>query len=200
MAYCSRCGAVVETRVPAGDDRPRAVCTSCATVHYDNPKTVVGCLVEHEGGVLLCRRAIEPGHGLWTIPAGFLELSESLMEGAKRETLEEACARVRITAPHALLDLPHIGQTYAMFRADIPDGRYEAGDESLEVRVFGLDELPWGALAFPVVHFGLRFYVEDRDARARHMHLGSLRWTRGGDRFDAEQYVVDDHLRLPVRD
>ena len=198
MAFCSRCGAALETRVPDGDDRPRAVCPRCATVHYDNPKTVVGCLVEHEGGVLLCRRAIEPGHGRWTIPAGFLELSESLMEGARRETFEEARANVRIAAPHALLDLPHIGQTYALFRASLPDGRYEAGPESLEVRVFRIDEVPWDDLAFPVVHFVLRFWAEDREAAVRHVHVGALRWNEQGDRFDARAYVMEDHIRLPI--
>ena len=197
MRYCSQCGAPVERRVPTNDDRPRAVCTSCATVHYENPRTVVGCVVEHEEKLLLCRRAIEPARGRWTVPAGFLELEESFVEGALRETFEEAEASVEVLAPHALLDLPHIGQNYALFRARLSSG-YGAGAESLETRLFALDELPWDELAFPVMHFALRLYVEDRRAGRHRMHLGIVRWKGQGHRFDVGSYELSGHLAVPV--
>ena len=106
MKFCFECGAGMEQRVPAGDDRERWACTTCEYIHYENPRTVAGCVVEEAGKVLLCRRAIEPARGLWTIPAGFLELGESTREGALRETLEEAEAEVSIGSPHAYLDIP----------------------------------------------------------------------------------------------
>ncbi len=199
MNYCSVCGAPNELRIPAGDDRERAVCTACDTVHYVNPRAVVGCVVEHEGALLLCRRAIEPALGKWTMPAGFLEIGESLVEGARRETREEACAEVEVLAPFAQLDLPHIGQHYALYRARMLSPGFAAGVESLEVRMFGLDELPWEELAFPVVHFALRFYVEDVRARRQLLHLGVLRWLGAGSRYDAANYEVAEHLPVPLQ-
>lgn len=197
LKYCQQCGAGIERRVPAGDDRPRAVCTACATVHYENPRTVVGCVVEEGSRLLLCRRAIEPAHGLWTVPAGFLELGESFVEGALRETREEALAAVEVIAPHSLLDLPHIGQHYALFRARLRSG-FGAGAESLETRLFSLDELPWDELAFPVIHFALRLYVTDRAAGRHRMHLGIVRFNGSGPRFQASSYELQGHLAVPV--
>ncbi|MCK5943864.1 MAG: NUDIX hydrolase, partial [Planctomycetes bacterium] len=110
MKFCCDCGGDLIDRVPDGDDRSRRWCRACEKAHYQNPLVVVGCLVERDDELLLCRRAIEPGHGRWTVPAGFLELGETLAQGAARETLEEAGARVEVVAPHSLLDLTHIGQ------------------------------------------------------------------------------------------
>jgi len=200
MNFCAHCGGPLERRVPAGDDRERAVCTGCGTVHYENPRTVVGCLVEHQGGLLLCRRAIEPGHGLWTLPAGFLELDESLVAGARRETREEACAEVEVEAPHSFLDLPHIGQSYALFRARIAaGGHYAPGEESLATEVFPLDGLPWDELAFPAVHFALQLYVEDRERDQPRVHTAVVHWRGSGSRFDASEYQLLDHLGVPIR-
>lgn len=198
MKFCPDCGSPNEQRIPAGDDRERAVCTACGTVHYVNPRAVVGCVVEHEGSLLLCRRAIEPAHGKWTMPAGFLEIGESLVEGARRETREEACAEVEVLAPFAQLDLPHIGQHYALYRARMTRPEFAAGIESLEVRLFGLDEIPWDELAFPVVHFALRFYLDDLRADRQQLHLGVLRWLGTGSRYDARNYEVDEHLPVPL--
>ena len=201
MKFCPLCAAPLERRVPPGDDRERAVCSACGTVHYENPRTVVGCLVEHEDQLLLCRRAIEPGHGLWTTPAGFLELQESLADGAKRETREEACAEVEIVAPHAFLDLPHIGQSYALFRARlrVEEGPgFRPGDESLETALFAPDALPFGELAFPVVHFALELWLQDRSRGRPRLHTAALRWNGEGSRFDPRRYDLEGHLGVPL--
>jgi len=200
MKFCSHCADPLVEEVPPGDDRPRKVCPGCGAVHYRNPLAVVGCLVEREDELLLCRRAIEPARGRWTVPAGFLELGEAAREGARRETREEALAEVEVGMPHALFDLPHIGQTYSLFRARLTAPGFGVGEESLEVAFVRAAEIPWDELAFPVMHFALRLWVEDRaESRAR-LHLGALRWMGVGSRFDAANYALDDHLRMPVAD
>ncbi|URD77658.1 nudix hydrolase 23 [Musa troglodytarum] len=110
ICFCHSCGNPTKHVIPDGEEKIRAVCTVCGKIHYENPKMVVGCLVEHNDKVLLCKRKIEPSYGLWTLPAGFLEIGESAAEGAARETLEEACAEVEIISPFAQLDIPLIGQ------------------------------------------------------------------------------------------
>src|SRR5262245_45123703 len=132
MRFCSQCGQGVSLRIPEGEDRERHVCGGCGAIHYQNPKMVVGCLIEHAGKILMCRRAIEPRLGLWTIPAGFLEIGESAVAGAVRETEEEADARVRVIAPYAHFDVPHIGQAYIVYRAELLEERFGPGPESLE--------------------------------------------------------------------
>ena len=117
MNFCNNCGARVERLIPPGDNLPRFVCARCGTIHYENPKIVVGCIPEWEKGILLCRRAIEPRHGLWTVPAGFMENGETTAQGALRETLEEANARVEMLGLYALFNIPHINQVYMLFRA-----------------------------------------------------------------------------------
>ncbi|MFN3242373.1 MAG: NUDIX hydrolase [Planctomycetota bacterium] len=198
MKFCSDCGGALVDRVPPGDDRTRRWCDACEKAHYQNPLVVVGCLVARGDEILLCRRAIEPAHGKWTVPAGFLELGETLAAGAARETFEEAGARVEIVAPHSLLDLTHIGQHYAMFRARLTSPEIEAGVESLECAFFPLDDLPWRELAFPAVHFALRLLLDDRAAATTHVHHGQLHWTGEGSRFDAANYVIEEHLRTPL--
>ena len=198
MKYCPACAAPLDEKIPAGDDRPRKVCPSCGAIHYRNPLPVVGCLVERDDEVMMCRRAIEPGHGLWTLPAGFLELGESAQAGARRETREEACAEVEIVAPFVQFDLPHIGQTYSIFRARMRTPDFAAGQESLDVAFVGLEAIPWSELAFPVIHFALRFFVEDRNEGRTSLHLGALVWNTEGSRFDAANYAVDEYSRLTV--
>lgn len=198
MKFCSQCGGALAQRTPPGDDRDRSICTKCDFVHYQNPVVVVGCLIEREDELLLCRRAIEPAHGKWTTPAGFLELGETIAEGAKRETREEALADVEITAPHSFLDLTHIGQHYAIFRARLLRPEFGAGDETLEARFFPFDELPWDELAFPSVHFAIRLLLDDHAAGAQHVHHGQVRWSGEGSRFDPQNYVIVGHLRTPI--
>ena len=163
IKFCSSCGDDrIEFRIPEGDNLPRFVCAACGTIHYQNPKVVVGCLPEWEEKVLLCRRAIEPRHGLWTLPAGFLENGETVAAGAIRETHEEAGARVAIGELYTMISLPHISQIYMMFRARLLDLDFAPGPESLEVRLFHEDEIPWEELAFRTIGRTLRTYFLDR--------------------------------------
>ncbi len=174
MNFCSHCGSPVELRVPAGDNRPRFVCPSCATVHYQNPKVVTGCIPEWEGRILLCRRAIEPRYGLWTLPAGFMENGETTMEGAARETLEEARARVDITALYTAFNLPHVNQIYLLFRGRMVEPSFGPTQESLEVQLLAEREIPWDRLAFPVVAETLRLYFKDRADGGFGTHIGDI--------------------------
>jgi ADP-ribose pyrophosphatase YjhB (NUDIX family) len=173
--YCSVCGAErIEFRVPDGDTLPRYVCAACGTIHYQNPKIVVGCLPEFGEQVLLCLRAIEPRRGLWTLPAGFLENGETLTAGATRETLEEANARVALGPLYTIISLPHISQVYMMFRAQLLDRDFGPGPESLEVRLFDEDEIPWEQLAFRTIGRTLRNYFLDRKLGAFGTHVSAL--------------------------
>lgn len=142
-------------RVPSGDTLVRRVCNTCGFVDYENPKIVVGAVVRHEEKLLLCRRAIEPRIGYWTIPAGFMELNETPEEGARREALEEACTHIRITGLLAVYSIPRISQVQLIHIAELASPEFAAGPESLEVRLFDWDEIPWGELAFPSVQWAL---------------------------------------------
>jgi ADP-ribose pyrophosphatase YjhB (NUDIX family) len=175
MRFCSHCGAPTPVfRIPEGDTLPRHVCEVCNTIHYVNPKVVVGCLPEWEGLILLCRRAIEPRRGLWTAPAGFLENKETLEAGAARETLEEANARVELAGLYTVISLPHISQVYMMFRARLLDLDFGPGDESLEVRLFREEEIPWDELAFRTIGRTLRNYFLDRKLGDFPLHVSAL--------------------------
>lgn len=175
MNYCSHCGsAQLVRKVPEGDNLPRFVCERCHTTHYQNPKIVVGCLPEWEDKILLCKRAIEPRYGLWTLPAGFMENNETLEQGAARETWEEAQARLEQLSLYTVFSLPHISQVYIIFRAQLCDLTYAAGVESLDVRLFSKDEIPWDELAFPVIHKTLIHYFQDRANGEFPVHVGEL--------------------------
>ncbi|MCG6865847.1 MAG: NUDIX hydrolase [Thiogranum sp.] len=163
MKFCSTCGASVSLRIPEGDNRERFVCTGCQTIHYQNPKIVAGSIPEWDGQILLCRRAIEPRYGLWTLPAGFMENGETTEQAAMRETWEEAGARIEILGLYSIFSIPHISQVYMLFRGELVEGVYEAGDESLECRLFDARTLPWDRLAFPVVQETLTRYFEAKD-------------------------------------
>jgi len=168
MKYCSACGNEVVYRIPPGDSRPRFLCESCETVHYQNPRVVTGCLVTWEDRVLLCRRNIEPRRGYWTLPAGFLENGETAEAGAIRETWEEAQARVELDDLYTLFSLPHISQIYMFFRGRLLAPEYAAGAESEAVELFREEDIPWGELAFPVVRETLEHFFADRiDRRFR---------------------------------
>ena len=161
MKYCSTCGQPVTTIVPGGDNRPRAVCTACAAIHYVNPKIVAGCVLEHQGQILLCRRAIEPRLGFWTVPAGFMELGETVSEAAIRETWEEALARVELGPLFSVVDVVHAGQVHVFFRGRLLGPDFGAGVETLETRLFRPDEIPWSELAFPSIRIALEQYLEN---------------------------------------
>ncbi|MDP1548835.1 MAG: NUDIX hydrolase [Nitrosomonas sp.] len=172
MKYCSNCSATVELLIPEGDSLPRYVCTTCNIIHYQNPKMVVGCIPEWEDKILLCRRAIEPRLGWWTLPAGFMENNETLEQAAARETLEEANARVEIGNLYAIYSLPHISQVYLLFRARLLDLDFKPGIESLEVKLLSENEIPWEEMAFRVIHDPLIQYFKERK-------LGKLGFHRG---------------------
>lgn len=174
MIFCSNCGARLIVKIPAGDDRPRYVCEACATIHYQNPKIVAGCLPTWNGRLLLCRRAIEPRYGLWTLPAGFMENGETLEQAAARETWEEARARVGKMTLYGVFSIPYISQVYIMFRAGIEEESFAPGPESLEVRLFGEHEIPWDELAFPVVRRTLGNYCSDLKENAFPVHVEEI--------------------------
>jgi len=179
VKFCSACGSPnLALRVPDGDTLPRVVCAECATIHYQNPKVVVGCLPEWQDRVLLCRRAIEPRYGLWTLPAGFMENNETAGEGAAREALEEANAKVEIEELYTVYSIPNISQVYMMFRAKLIDPDVSPGTESLEVKLVTEDEIPWNQLAFAMVKKTLEFYLEDRRTGVFRPRFGDIRPTK----------------------
>jgi ADP-ribose pyrophosphatase YjhB (NUDIX family) len=174
MQFCSHCGARVALRVPPGDTLPRHVCDGCGTIHYRNPLMVVGTVPEWEDQVLLCKRAIEPRYGYWTLPAGFMELGETTAQAAVRETLEEAKARVELGEAFALLSVPHVDQVHLFYRARLLDTDFGAGEESLEVALFRESEIPWAELAFRTVATTLRHFHADRKEGRFRMHAGDI--------------------------
>ena len=174
MNFCSHCGAPVAVRIPPGDTLPRHVCDQCGTIHYQNPKLVIGAIPEWEDKILMCRRAIEPRYGLWTLPAGFMENAETTAEAAARETLEEARARIEITGLYSLINVPHINQVHLLYRARLLDADFAPGEESLEVALFDEATLPWERIAFRSIAMTLRFYYEDRKAGAFRFHTGDI--------------------------
>jgi ADP-ribose pyrophosphatase YjhB (NUDIX family) len=174
MKFCSNCGSSVTLKVPPGDNLPRHMCDVCNTIHYQNPRMVVGCIPEWEDRILLCRRAIEPRYGLWTVPAGFMENGETTFQGAARETLEEANARVEVGALYALYNIPHINQVYMLFRARLLDTDFSAGAETLETRLFTEPEIPWEQIAFATVRNTLTHYFDDRKNGEYKFHMGTI--------------------------
>jgi ADP-ribose pyrophosphatase YjhB (NUDIX family) len=171
MKFCPTCGGHIELRVPANDNRKRAVCVSCGTIHYQNPRIVAGCVVEHAGKILLCRRAIEPRRGYWTGPAGYMEIGESLHHAATRETREEALAEVQLGSMLAVVNVFRSAQVHIFFRATLPEPVFGAGTESLEVALFDEADIPWDDLAFSSGVFSLRRYLEDRRAGREQLHF-----------------------------
>ncbi|MCX7161788.1 MAG: NUDIX hydrolase [Betaproteobacteria bacterium] len=164
MNFCSACGAPVNLRIPAGDTLPRHVCDACGVIHYRNPRMVVGALPEWEDRVLLCRRAIEPRHGKWTLPAGFMENGETVAAAAIRETLEEACARIELGAMYTLISVQHVNQVHVIYRSRLLDLDFAPGTETLELRLFREDEIPWDEIAFRTIAITLQHYFADRRA------------------------------------
>ncbi len=161
MKFCSQCGEAVAMIVPTDDDLPRHVCPSCGTIHYQNPKLVVGCIPLWEDRILMCRRDIEPRKGYWTLPAGFLENGETTAEGARRETFEETGARVAGLSPYLMVDIVHIHQIYLMYRSRLLAPDFHPTRESSEVKLMATNEIPWSEIAFKVVVKTLKYYLQD---------------------------------------
>lgn len=174
MSFCSHCGHATDTQIPLGDSRLREVCSACRTIHYVNPKVICGALVLWQGQVLLCRRAIEPRYGLWTLPAGYMELFETMQEGAARETREEAEAEIDIEQLYCMYNIPRIGQIYVLFKAQLRDGIFGAGEETIESKLFAEQDIPWDELAFPSVKQTLEHYFRDRKNNHFPMHLDTI--------------------------
>ncbi len=193
MKYCSECGEKVQLSIPEGDNRPRYICGSCDVIHYQNPKMVVGCIVEHDNKVLLCKRAIEPRYGLWTLPAGFMENNETTMQAAARETIEEAGADVEITQLFTMFSLPHIDQVYMLYRAEFKEVNFSAGTESLEVALFSESEIPWEEMAFPVITESLKRFFADKKAGQYQIHNGAMFKQKENDQISFDVTVLDDH-------
>lgn len=174
MNYCPNCGEAVVVRVPEGDTLPRYVCDHCDAIHYENPKIVAGCIPVWQDKILLCTRAIEPRMGKWTLPAGFMENGETVQEAARRETMEEAMARVNNLELFGMFNIAHVNQVYVMFRADMPAREFGPGTESLSCELLTEDQVPWSELAFQVIERTLRLFFEDRRQNRFRTHIADI--------------------------
>lgn len=172
--FCSVCGAPVILRVPPGDSLPRHICDRCNAIHYRNPKLVVGALPEWEARILLCRRAIEPCLGKWTLPAGFMENNETMAAAAQRETVEESGAHIELGDIYTLISVPHISQVHVIYRARLLDLEFAPGEETLELALFREEEIPWGEIAFRTIAITLKHYFADRRAGNFGFHTGEI--------------------------
>ena len=161
IKFCTHCGADVSFEIPAGDALPRHVCKRCGHIHYENPRLVVGCVAAWEDKILLCRRAIEPRVGYWTLPAGFMENGETTAEAATRETFEEAGAQIIVDAPFAMVSIAHINQVHLFYRGRLATADHAAGEESLEVCLVRPADIPWKDMAFRSVTHCLERYIDD---------------------------------------
>ncbi|XP_012087777.1 nudix hydrolase 23, chloroplastic isoform X1 [Jatropha curcas] len=223
--FCQWCGGATKHEIPDGEEKTRAICTICGKIAYQNPKMVVGCLIEHDNKILLCKRNIQPSYGLWTLPAGYLEIGESAAEGAIRETWEEARAEVEVVSPFAQLDIPLIGQvrkkcisrvaltsfkpaqwfsvfflpcleqTYIIFIAKLKKPHFSPGPESLECRLFSLDDIPFDSLAFSSMFVTLNLYIEDVKGGSLKFHYGTINKRPGTSPSDIHAYTLDYHLQ-----
>ncbi len=174
IKFCKVCGGETPYSVPPEDNRERAICKVCGTIHYENPLNVVGTLPVWNDKVLLCRRNIEPRYGLWTLPAGFMELGETTAEGAVRETVEEAGARIELLGLYTVLNVVRVGQVHLFYRADLRDTDFAPGPETIEARLFREDEIPWDELAFRTVRETLTRYFEDRKRGQFDVHCADI--------------------------
>ncbi|KAL3533934.1 hypothetical protein ACH5RR_007455 [Cinchona calisaya] len=193
--FCQSCGGPTKYDMPDGEEKMRAICTICGKIAYENPKMVVGCLIEHEDKILLCKRKIQPSYGLWTLPAGYMEMGESATEGAIRETWEEANAEVDILSPFAQLDIPLISQTYIIFLAKLKRPHFSPGQESSECRLFALDDIPFDSLAFSSMLVTLKLYIEDRQVGRPKFHYGIINKRPGTSPSEITAYTLDHHMK-----
>ena len=174
IQHCRVCGAATAYRIPADDNRERAICTACGEIHYENPINVVGTVPVWGDQVLLCRRSIEPRYGMWTLPAGFLELGESASQGALRETEEESGAHVELQGLFTVLDVVRVGQIHLFWRARMLDTHLAPGPETIEARLFREHEVPWEQIAFRTVRRTLELFFADRQGGSFGFHEGQI--------------------------
>ena len=173
--YCPKCATELISRIPSGDNRLRNECPACGFVHYINPIPVVGTVAVCDGKILLCRRAIEPRRGYWTLPAGFMEAHETLAEGAFRETIEETGEAVRIGSLFCIVDVPPANQIHFFFLANFDKLEASPGQETLEQKLFAPQDIPWGALSFETVEVALKCYLQDMHTGQTRLHRKCLR-------------------------
>ena len=174
IKHCRACGTAVDYRIPDDDNRERAICRTCATIHYENPINVVGTVPVWGEQVLLCKRAIEPRHGFWTLPAGFMELGETVAAGALRETVEEAGAKVELQGLFTLMNVVRAGQVHLFYRARMLDATLDPGPETLEARLFHEHEVPWDEIAFRTVKQTLQHFFACRKVGAYTLHCADV--------------------------
>jgi ADP-ribose pyrophosphatase YjhB (NUDIX family) len=174
IQHCKACGGAVRYSVPADDNRERAVCSVCHAIHYENPVNVVGTVPVWGEQVLLCRRNIEPRHGFWTLPAGFMEMGETTAEGAVRETTEEAGARIELQGLYTVINVVRVAQLHLYYRARLLDTDFAPGPESIEARLFHEHEIPWEELAFRTVRETLQCYFADRSKGQFGIHCADI--------------------------
>jgi ADP-ribose pyrophosphatase YjhB (NUDIX family) len=174
VKFCANCAAPVAKRVPPGDNLPRWVCDACGDIHYENPRLVVGSIPEYQGKILLCRRAIEPRYGYWTLPAGFMENAESTAQAALRETLEEAGAEVELGEPFSMISVPYVNQVHLFYRARLRELDFKPGEETLEVGLYDEADVPWKEIAFRTVGLTLKYWFADRKAGQFAFHAEDL--------------------------
>ena len=174
MKYCSQCGSSLIQTIPEGDNMSRHVCEHCNMIHYQNPKIIAGTIPEWDNKILLCKRAIEPRHGLWTLPAGFMENSETTIQGALRESMEEANAELTRMTLFCVFSIPHISQVYMMYRGELINGQASPGSESLELDLFSEENIPWDEIAFPVITETLKLYFKDKATGKFSTHAGDI--------------------------
>lgn len=179
MKFCPDCGHPVVAKIPEGDHLPRFVCESCTTIHYQNPRIIAGCIPEWQGKILLCRRAIEPRRGFWTVPAGFMENGEAVQDAAAREAQEEALADVEIGSLVSIINVIRAHQVHIIFRARLLDTNFGVGPESLEVALYEEADIPWPEIAFLSVEFALRRYLDDRRTHREVTHFRDIDWQDG---------------------
>ncbi len=173
--FCNVCGSPVEHRVPEGDNLPRHICPDCGHIQYFNPRIIAGCVPEWEDGrILMCKRNIEPRLGLWTFPAGFLELSETTAQGAAREAREEAQVEVEVGEMLAVINVPYVSQLYVVHHARMLSPDHAPTPESSETCLMTEDEIPWDDIAFPTVFHSLEYFFADRRAGKREIHTLDL--------------------------
>ncbi|KAK6149216.1 hypothetical protein DH2020_016741 [Rehmannia glutinosa] len=192
--FCQRCGGPIKYALPDGEEKTRAICTHCAKITYENPKMVVGCLIEHQNKILLCKRKIHPSYGLWTLPAGYQENGESAAEGAIRETKEEANAEVEVVSQFAQLDIPLIGHAYTIFLAKLKSPDFSPGPESLECQLFPLEDIPLDSLAFSSMLVTLKLYIEDRKVGSPKFHYATINKRPGTGPSDIHAHTIGHHL------
>ncbi len=187
MNYCSQCGQPVTLKIPVDDNRERFVCDHCGTIHYQNPNNVCGAILTRGDEVLMCRRAIEPRYGLWTLPAGFMENHETVAEAAAREAMEEANALAGPLTLFGIFSMPYISQVYLMFHGELASDEISPGTESLEVAMVTREQVPWNELAFPVVEHSLKLYFEHGTERVHHA------WFTRDEQRNVQLHFIDGH-------